>query len=999
MYDLSDLIDLFNIDTKDLDPDFLRLSLTHSTVINEQQDDRNVYKRLEYYYNTGSIVYDILLKLFIFDQVSQESSVISKSHSASKNIFINDFISKTKLSDFFNVNNDILNQSVKQHITYQFIGFLYVEGYYHQIEEYFLSIFQTKKIRMNHDYYGLIQEHAQVRKIPLQIKELEPTESVHEQIFRYQLSYSGKSVIGEGKSKREARMNTSRLYYEKYIHNHEDLLNNRYHNRSKGLKKMRLENSMQSSLHKLARQLRLNFSEVVTSFTHTSLANEYDVVENSTMRAIGADIERLYLFDLCFEKYGNQEQIYPLQVVGFIQGQLDIYQEFLEEENLSHLILGAKSIYSSEKSFQRACVDTFRSILFFIFYNYKSVEPMNDFNWIYEKLLDETDLRFIEPVSSLQERLQQFDLQPQYTYTKQEGLFLSKLTIKVANSSFQFSGKGKSKLSARQSASQTALQQIVEKIMPFLLGEKKDDFNINVLEKIFSFQLVDKPARLRQIMVKENYFGIKDALQGDSSTFIKKVSQTLSIIDQFEKDLYAEFVSFLITDRSIFFKKLIDTPFLIETVIVDISHYVKEQTNEPYLLENRWKYLEDQNKKIIEAYISSNGNLIKHITYPSDELQMLAIRNNPNALYFIESPTYEVLTYLLQNDFLARGKKTAILQKVKQSNPDFLINILRRKYEKLIANIEQTNIQPIIRSDHFTFDLHLRSLFKLTRIKKFYVATGFVFSSGFQLIEEELTELIANHGDIKVIAGNLQSYNSNVVMNNMDIKTAKYLNGLMEQGVHVKTFDEQFYHGKLYYLESKTLQIIIIGSTNFSRQAFQKNKEVDTIYFFNKDDSNPFTQLFDTYWNEAEEVPILDLSRFTNMFGFLQEQPIDSYMNTISIQNMERRISEIPDETLQERLSLWLQYNPTKIYDDIEVANEEYIAMEYHDRKMVVLESFYYGNSYFVFYDTSVQEVLDKIEGKTKSEVFESSGMDKRGYHIRELLTLELTIKSYFLGT
>ncbi len=64
---------------------------------------------------------------------------------------------------------------------------------------------------------------------------------------------------------------------------------------------------------------------------------------------------------------------------------------------------------------------------------------------------------------------------------------------------------------------------------------------------------------------------------------------------------------------------------------------------------------------------------------------------------------------------------------------------------------------------------------------------------------------------------------------------------------------------------------------------------------------------------------------------------------------------------------------------------------------MVVLESFYPGNAYFVFYNHPIDQLLDTIEGKSKTEVFKLSGMEKRGYHIREQLKLEVKIASYFV--
>ena len=64
---------------------------------------------------------------------------------------------------------------------------------------------------------------------------------------------------------------------------------------------------------------------------------------------------------------------------------------------------------------------------------------------------------------------------------------------------------------------------------------------------------------------------------------------------------------------------------------------------------------------------------------------------------------------------------------------------------------------------------------------------------------------------------------------------------------------------------------------------------------------------------------------------------------------------------------------------------------------MVVLESLYHGNSYFVFYGNTMMEVQDLIQNKTKTEIFKISNMDKRGYHIREQLKIEAKIRSYFL--
>ena len=90
--------------------------------------------------------------------------------------------------------------------------------------------------------------------------------------------------------------------------------------------------------------------------------------------------------------------------------------------------------------------------------------------------------------------------------------------------------------------------------------------------------------------------------------------------------------------------------------------------------------------------------------------------------------------------------------------------------------------------------------------------------------------------------------------------------------------------------------------------------------------------------------------------------------------------------------------NYDNIYDNIIVTEKSYIAIEFSEKSMIVLETFLPGNSYFVFYNVKILQLINMITEKTKSEIFEMSDMEKRGYHVREKLTLELNIKSYFLG-
>lgn len=1001
MRDVSELLEILKISKQDLDSKNLHLSLTHSSTLNDDNKERDLFIKLERYREVGKTIYNLLLKIYIYENITSDPNLATKGHMASYDIFFDKFINRINIKEFFYVKDDVLNKKVEYSLTYQFLGFLYEGGFYLSLQNYFQSyIFAKSEIQLVNDYHSFIMEHAQARKLPFTFKELDNSGPSHNKTYKFELDYNGKSVIEEGNSKKNAKMNCCKSYYEKYLSDIKIELNSV---ENRGRKKYHINRTTQLKLEKLARRFHLSYEEVLICFTHPSLSNEYEVEDNSAIRAIGADVEKLYLIFKYYNKYVNMLEpleITPQQFVAFIQSKPKFYQDYFENENLAHLIMGSKSLRSTEKAFSSACPDTFRSILFYLFYNYYSLDPIEKLDGIYTTVLSETDFRYINPLIKVNTKLYRWGIKFDYTYTTnvEKLIHYSKLNIQLTNSDYNFNGKGHSKKNAGELSALAALKWIYNQIMPFLLGEKVENIDIILLSDFIEFELSENLNKFNQTVYKHNYFGMDDALEGNESDFIVKISNTLKIVSNFPDHLYEKFVSFLTSSPQIFMTFLNRNTFLIETIILDVSDYIKtRKSTDVYSINDRWTELQNLNERLLRHYVSEKPYLIRRVVNPSNELQVIAVKNNPEAIVYIDSPSSEVLDYFLKNNNLPQSKLSTIQRKIKDINPDLLINHLFYEYEELLNESNNKDIVPIIRSDNFSFDLHIRSLFKLTPVKKFYVATGFVFSSGLELLRDELENLLSNDGEIKIIAGNLQNYNSGIDIINMDKKTANTLNLLMHRGVSIRTFDDQFYHGKVYYLESDTLKIIIIGSTNLSRQAFQKNKEIDCIYFFNNDANNQFTKIFDNYWEEAVNVPILDLTRFSNLFGF-ENHYNETTLNKISMKDMKRKIDSIPDDILRKRLTLWLEYYPSNIYDDIEITQQEYIAIEYSDRKMVVLESFNYGNSYFVFYDTSTERVLEQIEGKTKREIFELSGMDKRGYHAREMMKLEVSIKSYFIG-
>jgi len=104
------------------------------------------------------------------------------------------------------------------------------------------------------------------------------------------------------------------------------------------------------------------------------------------------------------------------------------------------------------------------------------------------------------------------------------------------------------------------------------------------------------------------------------------------------------------------------------------------------------------------------------------------------------------------------------------------------------------------------------------------------------------------------------------------------------------------------------------------------------------------------------------------------------------------------DEELKFRLNLWMDKKPDAIYKDLGIESlEGYYLFEYNDYNLLVFESLEPKNAFYCFRNESIEKLLHKIKGLTKSEIFELSDMDKRGYHIEDRNKLESNVNSYFI--
>ena len=77
--------------------------------------------------------------------------------------------------------------------------------------------------------------------------------------------------------------------------------------------------------------------------------------------------------------------------------------------------------------------------------------------------------------------------------------------------------------------------------------------------------------------------------------------------------------------------------------------------------------------------LKENGNLIKYISAPSEELQKISVYNNVSAYKYIQNPTREV------TDFVMQKYETAIEQLTKRKS-DLVDDVLEMLYNDKIQD-------------------------------------------------------------------------------------------------------------------------------------------------------------------------------------------------------------------------------------------------------------------------------------------------------------------------
>ena len=336
------------------------------------------------------------------------------------------------------------------------------------------------------------------------------------------------------------------------------------------------------------------------------------------------------------------------------------------------------------------------------------------------------------------------------------------------------------------------------------------------------------------------------------------------------------------------------------------------------------------------------------------------------------------------------GKENELcLKNVQSSKKEELLEVLMTK-------IDYSTIIPKNQTVYI-----IKELIKRDKINVFFAAVGFVYESGLKIIENEL-KLIAqrDNSDIEMIIGALQHFDCKNPGTKIDRTTIEKINEMRDNlGIKFYTYQPSFYHGKYYYLQNGNRGYVIVGSSNISNTAFNKNYELDIIHTFNPKLNDSLANWFFQLRNSSKEITELEVNKFMqNQWESEQDAFVHISKNRISPEDMYDEINKLTDDDKKFRLNLWMEHMPAYIYNHVSVnALQNYIMLVFTYNQLVVFESFIPGNAYYVFKYDDLDSLVEKISQMTKSQMMLAEYSVQRGNHIQNKDNLKRKIDKLFM--
>lgn len=407
------------------------------------------------------------------------------------------------------------------------------------------------------------------------------------------------------------------------------------------------------------------------------------------------------------------------------------------------------------------------------------------------------------------------------------------------------------------------------------------------------------------------------------------------------------------------------------------------------MLEEQLKLLESMS--FIEREMKHNGIIGNRKVYE----RLVRIKK-----YYIKYKVYKINKELPKEYLDAVGifEKTLEDKSNKERVRDYVNN-----EEILKVSNGTTNKVHIILDPDDDLSYHLLRISEVIEITELKVAVGYLYDTGLNMISEIINNLFQQGKKFKCIIGSLQNYYKGSTEKKVKIdinkETISLLNYYSTINMQLRTLKERFYHGKIFIMKGKKVDCIIIGSSNISAIAFNKNYELNELIIISKNstENNQYECYFEKLWEKCYDIEAID----ENIIDFVDyNNSIEkvSEINKVDYKYVLNMISEdIEDDSVKERFRLWITKRPDDIYIDLEVKSlNGYVAFVYKEYNLIVLDSKNSNNGYYYFYEYELKKLLQVIKNATKTEIFKLANMKRRGYHISNVDRLENNIENIF---
>lgn len=687
------------------------------------------------------------------------------------------------------------------------------------------------------------------------------------------------------------------------------------------------------------------------------------ILEKTLSHAMWDDID-ISEFDIC------NPSLSPAVIISQMDKMIkisDFANEIFVKLNLP------ESDYTSEK-LRHEAVYCFISAYFLS--NYEPDKKIwNDFSEIYNKVLANGIIKNIDYQFSVVSFLSIFGIRPEITSEEiDNNTFSTVLKINKKECSPSFSYVGNSRKENRNKCWEIAYQQIV---LPFKDVITKENIKIDSELFVYFIKRLANKFTYNNIInrIPDTVLEAKCVKSIGADVYKRIILNIRDIIK--EKDVFNSFVTSIIGFNSMSF-------IVKDDKIYTFNEFINLIINN----HDRGKHINDKND-LSDIYLQ--------VINPNVNYEKAMLKENLLSMELIKDISFEVAKFALDIDIESFKYIVSPSEDIIEYYNNKMVELDKQSFFPM----PNTNIHNVFILDSYR-PLHLQIIELLNGelITDIIIACGYIFNSGLKYIDSIIDSTLSANGKVSFVVGALQGYSEDTdnVLTGIDQNTAKQLNVyLKNENFTLFTCKNRFYHGKLFYFESEKHTVIIIGSSNVSHSAFASNLELNIAFVFENEDGlkNSFKEWINKLIINCVQINNLD----ENRFGTNELQMVGSVViKHISSDTIKRRIDELTNSEIQYRMNLWMQHSPDVIAEDLGIiALPDYFIFVYSKYRLIVLESFSVGNSYFCLnYEQSFESVINDISSFTKTEIFEYSRMTKRGYHIKNKLTLESNINSYF---